>query len=37
MVQRLMNMFFNEAVKRMVGAFEARANALYADKKITAH
>lgn len=27
--QRLMDVFFNEAVKRMVGAFEARAQALY--------
>lgn len=28
-LQRLIEMFFNEAVKRMVSAFEARAQALY--------
>jgi len=28
-LQKLIAMFFEEAVKRMVGAFEARANALY--------
>ena len=28
-MQKLMEVFFNEAVKRMVGAFEARAKALY--------
>lgn len=28
-LQRLIAMFFEEAVKRMVGAFEARAKALY--------
>lgn len=27
--QKLVNMFFNEVVRRMVGAFEARAKALY--------
>ena len=29
MLQKLMGMFFNEAVRRMVSAFEARAHALY--------
>lgn len=29
--QKLMGVFFNEIVKRMVSAFEARANALYAN------
>jgi coenzyme Q-binding protein COQ10 len=31
MLQKLMGMFFNEAVRRMVGAFEARAHALYGE------
>ena len=31
MLQKLMGMFFNEAVRRMVAAFEARAHQLYGD------
>jgi coenzyme Q-binding protein COQ10 len=33
--QKLMGVFFNEIVKRMVGAFEARANQLYGTKTKT--
>jgi len=32
-LQKIMEMFFNEAVKRMVSAFEARAHALYGEPK----
>lgn len=31
MLQKLMGLFFNEAVRRMVGAFEARAHQLYGE------
>ncbi|HVA12324.1 MAG TPA: type II toxin-antitoxin system RatA family toxin [Stellaceae bacterium] len=31
MLQKLMGLFFNEAVRRMVGAFEARAHRLYGE------
>ena len=33
MLQRIMGLFFNEAVRRMVVAFENRADALYGDGK----
>ena len=32
-LQALANMFFNEVVRRMIGAFEARAHQLYASEK----
>jgi len=35
MLQKLMGMFFNEAVRRMVSAFEARAHALYGESART--
>jgi coenzyme Q-binding protein COQ10 len=31
MLQKIIEVFFNEAVKRMVGAFETRAHALYGE------
>lgn len=34
MLQRLMDVFFNEAVRRMVGAFESRARSLYGESGI---
>ncbi|WP_193170610.1 type II toxin-antitoxin system RatA family toxin [Nisaea nitritireducens] len=32
MLQKIIEVFFNEAVRRMVGAFEARAHELYGSK-----
>jgi coenzyme Q-binding protein COQ10 len=37
MLQKLIGLLFNEAVKRMVGAFEARARELYGDGVRAAH
>ena len=34
MLQKIMEMFFNEAVRRMLSAFEARAHQLYGEAKI---
>jgi coenzyme Q-binding protein COQ10 len=36
LLQNLIGMLFNEAVQRMVGAFEARARQLYGDRSIPA-
>lgn len=33
MLQKIVSVIFNEAVRRMVGAFEARAHALYGDRR----
>ncbi|MGH6919959.1 MAG: type II toxin-antitoxin system RatA family toxin, partial [Geminicoccaceae bacterium] len=32
-LQKLIGLLFNEAVSRMVGAFETRANQLYGDRR----
>ena len=36
MLQKIIEMFFNEAVKRMVGAYEARAHQLYGPGRLEA-
>jgi coenzyme Q-binding protein COQ10 len=37
MLQKLIGMLFNEAVSRMVGAFETRARGLYGARPEPAH